>query len=592
MLRSEEKPSTRTYIPLIASLVFSLFSTWSLIRLPGNLNPVANVFRGYFPSDQLSYAGIAASAKAGQLDLVEPFTETGFSHYPSWWYKFIGLFASFTGLEVSAAWSILGFAVILGSVFFIGIAAWRITGKPWAPLVVAMLLWIGPLSSILFDNWFAIFSSHAVMWGPYGALYPLNGEAAGLALGSSALVLGFWTLVRPNWPNTVRIASFGLSALVLGMIANFQTYSFLTLTAVTLWMLAVGGLLKARQRRPFIAVVAAVVIVAIVGPLIRDTVGALPIYALMLLPTLPGIWQLLKGHVRFATVAIVAFAIGAAPQIGWVVLGTLSADPFLEYRVDQSGNLGVPMWAFLLVGSPVLLIWVAILRPQIQRRDNFAISLLVGWFIAFFLLSFNSFWGFGQEPYRFWIDSVIVFAFIAAISLPKANVSEFFADNTSKALTIAATLLLAASLWNVGGFRSYVSEQGNINMESAQLESLAELVSTNMKGEGLLSAEPCLDPRIVKIVTGAPIAFYHLGLAWPTKRAELDAVIAANNAGVLDINILRDAGVSYLVTDSTCPTGWKPDQQEGAFPLDVFPVATSDYPIEGGSGTLTLWQIL
>ena len=197
----------QNYSVLLSSLGFSLFSAWTLLRLPGNFNPFSNVFRGYFPSDQLSYAGIAASAKAGQLGLVEPFTQTGFSFYPSWWYKFIGLFASVTGLEVPAAWSVLGFSVVLGSVVFIGFAAWRLTGKPWAPLVIGLLLWVGPLASILFDNWFINLDSHAVMWGPYGALYPLNGEAAGLTLGSCALVLGYWVISRPGWPVLLGLRS-------------------------------------------------------------------------------------------------------------------------------------------------------------------------------------------------------------------------------------------------------------------------------------------------------------------------------------------------------------------------------------------------
>ena len=281
----------------------------------------------------------------------------------------------------------------------------------------------------------------------------------------------------------------------------------------------------------------------IVGPLVRGTVGALPIYALMLLPTLPGIWQLIKGHMKMAAIAVVAFLAWAAPQVAWMISGTLAKDPFLVYRVDQSGDLGVPIWAFLLLGLPALLIWAAILRVQIKRRGNYEIALLVGWFIAFALLSFNNFWGFGQEPYRFWIDSVIVFVFIAAITIPSGNTKAYFADNTAKVLTVSATTLLAVSLWNVGGFRAYVSGQGNISMETAQLDSLAELVGTNMTGEGLLSAEPCLDPRIVKVVTGVPVAFYNLRLALPAKKTEIDAVIAANNAGVLDINLLRNAGV-------------------------------------------------
>lgn len=568
------------------SLILSVISTWSLIRLPGILNPVANQFRGYFPSDQLSYAGIAASAKSGQLGLVEPFTQTGSSFYPSWWYKLIGVFANITGLEVSAAWSVLGFGVVLGSITFIGLAAWRLSGKPWAPLVIGLLLWVGPLASILFDNWFIKLDSHAVLWGPYGALYPLNGEAAGLMLGSSALVLGYWVISRPTWPRAVQFTLFGLSGLILGVVANFQTYSFLTLTAITLWIIAVGGLLKSRSRKLLIISVALLAVAVVAGPLLRGSVGALPVYALMLVPTIPGIWALARLRLPMAAIGLVFFILGAAPQVIWMAVGTLAKDPFLTYRVDQSADLGIPLWAFMVFGSPVLLAWGAILRVQILRNGTREIALLVGWFMAFVVLSFNDFWGFSQEPYRFWINSVIVFVFIAALTLPSAALSHYFSSRGTAILSTMAIVLVAASFWNVGAFRSYVSSQGNIDFNSTQLQGIVELVSQNDSGEGLLAAEPCINPRHLKVVTGVPVAFYNLGLAWPEKKNEIDAVIAAGDSGVLDTDLMRSAGISYLLTDSSCPTAWDPSTRMG-----VAEIAQTNYLVDADVRTLTLWRL-
>lgn len=579
---------SRTLVTLTftGSLIFSFISAWILLRLPGNFNPVSNVFRGYFPSDQLSYAGIAASAKSGSLGLVEPFTQTGASFYPSWWYKLIGIFANLTGLEVSAAWSVLGFGVVFGSIIFIGFAAWRLSGKAWAPLVIGLLLWIGPLASILFDNWFIDLDSHAVLWGPYGALYPLNGEAAGLMLGSSSLVLGYWVISRPTWPKLARYFLLGLAGLGLGVIANFQTYSFLTLSAVTLWISAVGGLLKSRSRRLLIASAVMLVAVLIIGPLIRETVGALPVYALMLVPTIPGLWALVRLSLSLAITGLVFFVLGALPQVAWMISGTLAKDPFLTYRVDQSAELGVPLWAFIVFGSPVLLAWGAILRVQILRNGTREIALLVGWFIAFVVLSFNNFWGFGQEPYRFWINSVVIFVFIAAITLPSAEMSSYFSTRSTAILSTLAIVLVAASFWNVGSFRTYVASQGNIDFESPQMKSISELVSGNFSGQGLLTAEPCINPRHLKVVTGAPVAFYNLGLAWPEKKAEIDAVITAGDAGVLDTDLMRSAGISYLLTDSACPTAWDPSTQMG-----VAEVAQLDYQVDADVRTLILWRI-
>ena len=568
------------------SLIFALFSAWVLLRLPGNFNPFSNTFRGYFPSDQLSYAGIAASAKSGSLGLVEPFTQTGSSFYPSWWYKLIGVFANISGLEVAAAWSVLGFGVVLGSIIFISFAAWRLTGKSWAPVVIGLLLWLGPLASILFDNWFINLNSHAVLWGPYGALYPLNGEVAGLMLGSSSLVLGYWVISRPAWPKFARFFLIGLSGLGLGVIANFQTYSFLTLSAVTLWIIAVGGLLKSRSRQLLVVSLVLLVAVLIIGPLIRGSVGALPIYALMLIPTVPGVWALARLRLPLAIIGLVSFIVGAAPQVIWMISGTLAKDPFLTYRVDQSGELGIPLWAFLVFGSPVLLAWGAILRVQILRNGTREIALLVGWFIAFVVLSFNNFWGFGQEPYRFWINSVIVFVFIAALTLPSAEMSSYFSTRGTAILSILAIVLVAASFWNVGAFRTYVASQGNIDFGSPQMKAIPLLVSENTSGEGLLTAEPCIDPRHLKVVTGVPVAFYNLGLAWPEKKTEIDAVITAGDAGVLDTDLMRTAGITYLLTDSTCPTGWDPSTQMG-----VAEIAQLDYLLDAEVRTLTLWRL-
>lgn len=586
MVQSQRKLTAFPSLTFVASLGFALFSAWTLLRLPGNFNPFSNVFRGYFPSDQLSYAGIAASAKNGSLGLVEPFTQTGSSFYPSWWYKSIGLFANVTGLEVSAAWSVLGFGVMLGSITFIGLAAWRLSGKPWAPLVIGLLLWVGPLASILFDNWFINLDSHAVLWGPYGALYPLNGEAAGLMLGTSALVLGYWVISRPAWPTAVQFNLFGVSGLILGVVANFQTYSFLTLTAVTLWIIAVGGLLKARSRKLLIITVALLAVVVIGGPLIRGSVGALPVYALMLVPALPGIWALARLRLPMAAMGLVFFVLGAAPQVIWMISGTLAKDPFLTYRVDQSADLGIPVWAFIVFGSPVLLVWGAILRVQILRNGTREIALLVGWFLAFVVLSFNDFWGFSQEPYRFWINSVIVFVFIAALTLPSGELSRYFSTRSTAILSTLAIVLVAASFWNVGAFRSYVSSQGNIDFDSTQLQGITKLVSENNSGEGLLTAEPCIDPRHLKVATGVPVAFYNLGLAWPEKKAEIDAVIAAGGSGVLDTDLMRSAGISYLLTDSSCPTAWDPSSKMG-----VADIAQTDYLVDAAVRTLTLWRL-
>jgi hypothetical protein len=585
-----ESASWRDYTPRILfafSWLFSLVSAWSLLRLPGELNPAANLFRGYFPTDQLSYAGIAVSAKAGNFGLVEPFTQTGVSFYPSWWYKIIGQFASWTGMEIPAAWSFLGLVVVLGSIAFIGFVAYRVTGRAWAPLVLGVLLWVGPLSAVLFDNWFVNLDSHAVLWGPYGALYALNAEAVGLSVGSAALALGYWTLKRPEWSQLRRVVLLGIAGVGIGITANLQTYSFLTLTTVMFWSLAVAGLLRAQSRKLLILTASLFIVTLIVGSLSREAIGALPVFALMMMATLPGLWCFAQRRVILIAVGLFFFVLGAAPQLLSMLSGTLARDPFLTFRVDQSGDLGVPLWAFVLLGSPILVTWAVILWVQVKRKGNAEIALLVGWFLAFVLLSFNGAWGFGQEPYRFWINSVIVFVVVATLTLPAGLIPALRTNNRLRILAALAAVLVGASLWNVGGFREYVGQQGNIDYSSPRFTALAELISAEPLAAGLLTAEPCLDPRDLKVVTAAPVAFYNLGLAWPDNKNEIDALIEANNAGILDVELMRAAGVSYLITDTGCPTQWYP-----AGNLGVAQASSVEYSTDQGTQRLELWRII
>jgi hypothetical protein len=181
---------------------------------------------------------------------------------------------------------------------------------------------------------------------------------------------------------------------------------------------------------------------------------------------------------------------------------------------------------------------------------------------------------------------VIIFIFVAALTFPAAELSSYFANNVNQILSTLSILLIAASFWNVGAFRTYVSSQGNIDFDSPQLTAIAELVTENVSGEGLLTAEPCIDPRQLKVVTGVPVAFYNLGLAWPEKKAEIDAVIAAGDSGVLETDLMRSAGISYLLTDSACPTAWDPSTKMG-----VSEVASTNYLVDADVRQLSLWRL-
>jgi hypothetical protein len=212
----------------------------------------------------------------------------------------------------------------------------------------------------------------------------------------------------------------------------------------------------------------------------------------------------------------------------------------------------------------------------------------VGWFISFVLLSFNNLWGFGQEPYRFWINSVIVFVVIATLTLPSAVKTAVNSNIRLRVLSALAVVLVAASMWNVGGFRAYVQSQGNIDFDSPRIRAIEQIIAAQTLNPGsLVSAETCIDPRVLKVATGAPVAFYNLGLAWPENKSQIDALLDATNAGVLDVNLMREAGVNYLLTDTSCPTQWYPGGN-----LGVAQMSSIEYPTDQDSQRIELWRVL
>ena len=147
-------------------------------------------------------------------------------------------------------------------------------------------------------------------------------------------------------------------------------------------------------------------------------------------------------------------------------------------------------------------------------------------------------------------------------------------------------MLVGASLWNVGGFRTYVNSQTSIDFDGSRVNAITELVALNSTPEDLIVAEPCIDPRILKVATGARIAFYNLGLAWPENKAALDAVLESSKAGTFNIDQMRSAGITQLITDSSCPTIWYPGGIMG-----VAQAGSVEYESESGNQRVDIWQI-
>lgn len=569
---------------------FSLFTTYLLLQ-PGATNAESTPFgdfRGYFSFDQLTYAAIASNAAGGNLAMVEPFTETGSSFYPSLWYLFMGVVAGVAGVGVPAVWTLLGAIAVALSVVAVGFVAYRLSGRSWAPALVGPALWIGPLALVFGESWYLPLESHALLWGPYGQLFSLNAEAVGTSAGVIALMMLLLASMRsPRSPGSVALV--GAAGLVVGLLANIHTYSFLvTVGFVATWIAVVGiGSAAPSNRLPLAGLsVAVVVTVGVIGSISSPLRESLAMFMLMLLAAVPGGLIVVRRVPKLAIVGLAAVVITSAPQVLLVLTGIASGDPFLAYRQVQSGSLDIGLVPFLLATLPIGL-WVLVISLASKRSSlPLPIKASVGsGFLALTILSFNNVWGFVQEPYRMWIASLTLTTMLAVplTAYVIAN-REIITDRSVVRITAAAAVAaVALSWWNVGGFRAYLNDLTPISFGSSRLTALSDL--TTGRG-GLFTSDPCIDPLQLKVASRERVAFYSRGLAWPDGRESIDAVIDSRSAGVFDPEILRRAGVTYLVTDSTCPAAW-----ESRVDGDLVLAGEAPYGAEESAGVLRLWLV-
>lgn len=575
---------------LLGSFLFSQLALFLILRMP----PIPGegswlkAFRAYFDYDQLSYAGIASTTAAGVGGLPEPFTETGHSYYPSLWYRILGWLAALTGQSVPTVWTVAGYLLLAFAVAYIGWVAWRISGLAWGPALVGPALAIGTLSVALHDHWYTTLDSHAVVWGPYGALYVLNGEDAGFACLGIALATILRVAVGPRMRPVGTIVWLSIAAILIGVTANVHTYIFLLGSAVAFAWLGAYGLLKSRSRTLAITTAGLVAATFIVGPFMAGVVGALPVFGLLVISTLPGVIWIARQHVRVLIAPAILFVLVALPQVALVASGYLAKDEFLVYRQDQSANLGVPLWIALIVSLPIASVWVFNFAVQRTSRNHGILAALLGLAFAGFMMSFNGWWGFGQEPYRLWIDSVTVAALllapISAWSVANWQRQEEPRSRLIPATAVAVVVLVGLSFLDFGAFRVYVRDSGVIRFDTARVAAIA---SVSAQADGLMTSGPCIDPQELKIITRKPVAYYNLGIAWPENRGAIQAVMDAQRNGTFDPDLIRAAKVQYIVTDSSCPTVWPVDKTMG-----VAKIGSVDYSDEAGAGTISLYRIV
>ncbi|MGW6131545.1 hypothetical protein ACWFNE_16105 [Cellulomonas sp. NPDC055163] len=601
-----------------------------------------SAFRNYFASDQMAYLSIVRSVAEGESAFVEPFTLTGSIYYPRGYYVVIGTLARLTSTHPATMWTLCGLAAQVLLVVAIGVTCVLLTRRWWTGVLGFLPFLIGTGGWLLDQpTWMRQLDSHAVLWGPFAVLYTLNGESVALALGGVAmlalLLVGARRLPqRLEWP--VAIAA----CLLVGSLANIQTYSFLVSAYVVVACAAVVGLVRARSWVAAGITVALFAVVAFAGPVVAEDASPLAVLVLGLAPALPGLVLLLRATGARLWWCAVAVAVGAAPQVLATVGGLLRKDDFLVYREASTKNLGVPVESGLssgvwIVPALLLVAWIGF-----RRRHLLWSALPLGLVTVWAWLSVNDRWGANQEPYRFWLDTYLVvtaltvpllaWATSAALSRrvpaveqaapgaapdeqdgdaphddgrPEGDL-EVGADPADGAdrragvrdeepvgagpnrVLVAVALVLAVVVAGISVrdfvlFRRDVTALGYIPLVTPRYEAVTALAERT--DGALVLPDSCLDPILVKLAWGGPVAFFNLGLAWPDQVEDIAELLAQRGAGAVDPARAESAGVRWLIADASCALEIADD---GNAQL----VATQEFTDAAGTvGTVELWEV-
>jgi len=103
----------------------------------------------------------------------------------------------------------------------------------------------------------------------------------------------------------------------------------------------------------------------------------------------------------------------------------------------------------------------------------------------------------------------------------------------------------------------------------------------------LIMVDFCVDPRVLKVTSGVPVAYYHLGMAWPTEYDAVATIVSSRLGGNLDRDAAITANATQVITDSECGDYWNERYADELEEQASLPYTDAD----GKTGTLTLWGL-
>lgn len=580
---------------LLAVLVHLYLHLAPLVRQPGW---TLSAFRDYYSYDQFSYLAIARNWSLGVREDIEPFTQTGNSPYPDLYYRSMGWVADLLGANPILVWNVAGAVAQSALVLGVAIATVCITRRWWTAALAPLPFLVGTFAVFSQGGWFTSLSSHAVLWGPFGVLFTANGESAAVCLAGLAL-LALLIVVSGAVRGAFRLVLVILAAASIGLLAEVQTYTFLSTVFLVAYGLGAYGVLHAERRARWglvsLLLVAAVFVagpgLASISPLAALAAGLVPAIPGMILASGRGRWRLVVG-------AWLVAGVFAAPQLLATVVGVATGDAFLTYREASSSNLGVPLVEGLRSSIVVIAALVLVGLVGAIRGSLVHVALPLGAGIAWAMGSTNDIWGANQEPYRFWLGMMLLISAVLFPLVTEAVVWSFRAlgarspwepgrvrwRSSRLAPAVAAVAVIAlfsASLSDFATFRRDIAGRAPIMFFSDKTAALGQVAEAS--DGGIVLADPCVDPFVLKVVWGGPTAFYNLGLAWPDNPEAMREVLDSRIEGQLAVQAAREAGVTSVVTDSACAEGW---QAELAATSTL--IAEEEY---GDAGSFSIWRL-
>lgn len=581
-------PARRLSAPQRRASVLLAFATATAVTLLLH----RQVFAGLVPSklptmydnDQLGYLAIVTNVAHGHAAALEPDTLSGINPYPSGYYTAVGLVARVLGIAPVTAWNSVSLLLQIIAFGTLGVSIAVVSRRPWAAVVGPLVMITGCGAWLQTGAWLLPINHQGALWGPFGVLFPQNGETAALCAIVTGMALLGLALGRPQIPVNLRRLLILAACACAGAAANFQTYGFLTGAYVVSAAVAASALWHWRAARAAVASLVLLLVVVLVGPVVAGVGGTLAALVFGLIPMIPGAVVL----VRRIGPAVIAYPLAYAACAAPMILSTLAVrdTPFMKYRVSSNIALGVTSWPTVGASAPLLLLMIAVAVAGIRRGDAIAAGIGTSFPIAWPLVALNDLWGANAEPYRFWIDAhllglVLLVLALARLSRPATAIASarraakawdpgtrgahlrreapesLPAPTRGRRRPPVALIAVAALLWamSLGDVSSYLRDTNIADTWDPGSESSQQIIAAAGEispADGRLWSTACLDSRRVKILTGAPVARYHLGMAWPDDREAVDRAMQASDARSIDPEVLRAAQVRWVLTADTC----------------------------------------